>query len=212
MDRIESFYKKINGGYFFFIGVTVSMISIIISIVLYTAGGQPYSIFTNYVSELGATNAPNNAFIVFNTGLVLNSILSPFGTLFLVLFFQNMDIKRERIIRFWFYTSIISAIATFLVAMFPEDTMLLPHNFAAFITFASIMLYNLIFGIIALLADRIPKYHSIPGFILVLISITFMISYASNVYEPIVRLFEWMILFGGWAFGIYLGIFSLKAK
>jgi hypothetical membrane protein len=201
-----------NGGYFFFIGVAVSMVSIIISIVLYTAGGQPYSIFTNYVSDLGATNTPNNAYIVFNTGLVINSILSPFGTLFLVFYFQNIDLKQEIIIRFWLYASIISAIATFLVAIFPEDTMLIPHNFAAFITFASIMFYNLIFGIIALLADTIPKYHSIPGFMLVLISITFMISYASNVYEPIVTLLEWMILFGGWVFGIYLGIFSLKVK
>lgn len=207
---MENFYEKVNGGYFFFIGVAISMISIVISVALYTAGGANYSIFTNYVSDLGAINTPNNAFIAFNTGLILNGILSPFGTLFLVFFFQNKDIIQKRIIRFWFLTSIISAISTFLVALFPEDIMLWPHNFFAFITFASIMLYNLIYGIIALLADKIAKYHSIPGFTFVIINISFMITYISNVYEPIVTFLEWMILFGGWAVGIYFGIFSLK--
>ena len=212
MDKMENFYEKVNGGYFFFIGVAISIVTIVVSIVLYTAGGATYSIFTNTVSDLGAINSPNNAFIAFNTGLILNGILSPFGTLFLVFFFQNKGIIKKRIIRLWFITSIISAISTFLVALFPEDTMLWPHNFAAFITFASLMLYNLIFGIIALRADKIAKYNSIPGFTLVIISMTFMITYASNVYEPIVTFLEWMILFGGWAVGIYLGIFCLKAR
>jgi len=207
---MESLYKKMNGGYFFFIGVAVSIVSIVISVALYTASGENYSIFTNYVSDLGAINTPNNAFIAFNTGLILNGVLSPFGTLFLVFFFQNKNIVQKRIIRFWLLTSIISAISTSLVAFFPEDIMILPHNFFAFITFAFIMLYNLIYGIIALLADKIAKYHSIPGFTFVIINITFMITYISNVYEPIVTFFEWMILFGGWAVGIYLGIFSLK--
>ncbi|MFX0141119.1 MAG: DUF998 domain-containing protein [Candidatus Hodarchaeota archaeon] len=212
MEKIERFYEKINGGYFFFIGVAISIVTIVISIVLYTATGATYSIFTNTVSDLGAISSPNNAYIAFNTGLILNGILSPFGTLFLVFFFKRKDIIKERIIRLWFIISIISAISTFLVALFPEDTMLWPHNFAAFITFASLMLYNLIFGIIALRADKIAKYHAIPGFTFVIINITFMITYVSNVCEPIVTFLEWMILFGGWAVGIYLGIFCLKAK
>ncbi|MFX1418112.1 MAG: DUF998 domain-containing protein [Promethearchaeota archaeon] len=212
MEKVEIFYIRVKGSYFFFIGVLVSVISIIISIALYTAGGATYSILTNYVSDLGATSAPNNASIAFNIGLIINSILSPFGSLFLVLIFQNKDIKQKWIIWFWFSANIISTIATFFVAIFPEDTMLLPHNFAAFVTFAFLMLYNLIYGVITLLADKIAKYHSIPAFILVLINIFFMISYASNVYEPIVTFLEWMVLFGGWAFGIYLGVFTLKSK
>jgi len=212
MEKIENFYTRVRGSYFFFIGVAISMTSIIISIALYTAGGAPYGILTNYVSDLGATNAPNNAFLAFNTGLIINSILSPFGTMFLVLIFQNKDIKQKWIIWFWFTANIISTIATFFVAIFPEDTMLLPHNFAAFVTFAFLMLYNFTYGVIALLADKIAKYHSIPAFILVLINIIFMISYASNVIEPIVTSLEWMVLFGGWSFGIYLGVFTLKAR
>ena len=212
MKKIEIFYSRVEGSYFFFIGVAISIISIIISITLYTAGGATYNIFTNYVSDLGATNAPNNASIAFNMGLIVNSILSPFGNMCLVLIFQKKDLKQNWIIWFWFSTNLISTIATFFVAIFPEDTMLLPHNFAAFVTFAFLMLYNLIYCVIALLAGKIAKYHSIPAFTLVLINIVFMISYASNVYEPIVTFLEWMVLFGGWAFGIYLGLFTLKAR
>ncbi|UCC19225.1 MAG: DUF998 domain-containing protein [Promethearchaeota archaeon] len=212
IEKIEIFYTRVKGSYFFFIGVAISIISIIISIVLYTAGGATYSILTNYVSDLGATTAPNNASIAFNMGLIINSILSPFGSFFLVIIFQNKGIKQNWIIWLWFSANIISTIATFFVAIFPEDTMLLPHNFAAFVTFAFLMLYNLIYGVIALLADKIAAYHSIPAFVLVLINIIFMISYASNLYEPVVTVLEWMVLFGGWAFGLYLGFFTLKAR
>ncbi|MFX1328290.1 MAG: DUF998 domain-containing protein [Promethearchaeota archaeon] len=212
MEKIESFYNKFNGSYFFFIGVAISIISIIIAIVLYNTGGYTFNILTNYVSDLGATNAPNNAFIAFNIGLIINGSISPFGTLFLVLFFKNQSIKQKWIIWLWFLTNIISALATLLVGLFPEDIMLWAHNFTAFITFASLMFYYLIYGIIVILVDNVSKYHSIPGFILVLVNVIFMISYVFGINESLSTFFEWMVLFGGWAFGTYLGIFSLKVK
>jgi len=89
----------------------------------------------------------------------------------------------------------ISAVATLLVGIFPEDTMLWAHNFTAFITFASLMFYNLIYGIITILVEKVSKYHSIPGFILVLVNIFFMISYVFGRNESISTFFEWMVLF-----------------
>lgn len=211
MEKIESFYEKVNGSYFYFLGVAISMVSIVISIALYTAGGATYGILTNYISDLGAINAPNNTFIVFNTGLIINSIISPFGTLFLVLFFQNKDITQKWIIWLWFWVNIISTIGTFLVAIFPEDTMLQQHIFAALITFTFGMLSYLIYGFIALFAVKIAKHHSIPGFVLAAISFIFMASWVF-LAESVIKFFEWMVLFGGWGFGIYLGMFSLKAQ
>jgi len=212
MENIKLFYEKVNGSYFFFVGVAISIISIIISVALYIAGGAPFSILTNFVSDLGATTAPNNAFIAFNTGLILNGILSPFGALFLFLYFKNKDIEQKWIIHFWFLANIISAITTFLVALFPEDTMLGPHAVAAIITFVFGMISYCIYGIIIILIDIIAKYHAIPGFALAAINIIFMLLWVFNVDLSVITLFEWLVLFGGWGFGIYLGIFALNAE
>lgn len=211
MDRLENFYKKVNGGYFYFIGVATSIVSIVISIVLYTAGGAAYSIFTNYISDLGALNAPNNAYLAFSAGLIINSAISPFGWLFLVIFFQNKDSRQKKTIQYWFIANIITTIGSFMVAILPQDLVLIPHVIAAFAVFIFGMLSYLIFGIIILRTDKIANYHSIPGFFLAAISIIFMMSWVFN-NESIMRFFEWLVLFGGWAFGIYLGFFSLKAR
>lgn len=212
MQNIKFFYEKVNGSYFFFIGVAISMISIIISIVLYITGGAPFSILTNFVSDLGATTAPNNAFIAFNTGLILNSILSPFGALFLFIYFKNKDIEQKGIIQFWFLANLITSLTTFLVGLFPEDILLGPHAVAAIITFLFGMISYCIYGIIIILIDSIAKYHSIPGFALAAINIIFMLLWVSNVHISVITLFEWLVLFGGWGFGIYLGIFAFNAK
>ena len=212
MERIDKFYQSINGSIFYFVGVAISIISIITSIIMYTAGGATYSILNNFVSDLGATIAPNYAFIAFNTGLILNSIISPFGTLFLALVFLNNDIKQKTIVWFWFFINIISAIATFLVAIFPEDIMIVPHVIAAIITFFFGMMSYVIYGIIIILIEKLAKYHSILGFLLALVSFIFIFSWVFRFNVSIITLLEWIVLFGGWAFGIYLGVLSLKLK
>ncbi len=211
MDRMKVFYKKVNGGYFYFIGVATSIVSIVISIALYTAGGATYSILTNYISDLGALSTPNNAYLAFSTGLIINSAISPFGWFFLVILFQNKDSKQKKTIQYWVLANIITTIGSFMVALLPQDTVLIPHVIAAFAVFIFGTLSYLIFGIITLRADKIANYHSIPGFFLAAISIIFMMSWVFN-NESIMRFFEWLVLFGGWAFGIYLGVFCLKIK
>jgi hypothetical membrane protein len=212
MEKINRFCLSTNGCIFYFIGVGISIISIVVSIVLYTSGGASYNILSNFISDLGATNAPNNAFISFNSGLILNSIVSPFGTLFLALTFLNKNIKQKWIIWFWFLTNIISAIATFLVALFPEDIMIGPHVLAAMITFFFGMMSYFIYGVITLLIKNLANYHSIPGFLLASISFIFMFSWVFRFTISIITLLEWIVLFGGWAFGIYLGVMCLKLK
>lgn len=212
MEKINKFYMGFNGGFFYFIGVAISIISIVISIVLYTAGGAPYSIFNNFVSDLGASIAPNNAFIAFNTGLILNSIISPFGTMFLAKLFLNNEIKQKWIVWFWFLINIISALSTFLVAVFPEDTMLGPHVVAAIITFFFGMMSYVIYGTITIKIQKLSIYHSILGFLLALISFVFLFSWVFRLTISMITLLEWIVLFGGWAFGIYLGVMCLKLK
>lgn len=212
MERIDKFYQSINGSIFYFIGVVISIISIVTSIIMYTAGGATYSILNNFVSDLGSTIAPNNAFIAFNAGLILNSIISPFGALFLALLFLNNDIKQKWIVWFWFFINIISAIATFLVAIFPEDIMIGSHVIAAIITFFFGMMSYVTYGIIIILIEKLAKYHSILGFLLALISFIFIFSWVFRFNISVITLLEWIVLFGGWAFGIYLGVISLKLK
>ncbi len=212
MELINNIYRKINGSLFYFIGVCISIITIITSVALYTAGGASYSIFTNFVSDLGATSAPNNAFIAFNIGLVLNSLISPFGTLFLAYLFLNNNVSKNWIVWFWVLVNIISSIATFLVALFPEDTMLGPHIVAAIITFFFGMLSYIIYSILAIITDRINNIHSLFGFLLAALSIIFMLSWVLRIELSLITLLEWAVLFAGWAFGIYLGIICLKLK
>jgi len=207
MEKIEKLYDKFNGSYFFFIGVIISIVTIVISVMLYTLGGASYSIFNNFISDLGAVSAPNNAFIAFNTGLIVNSLVSPFGALFLVAYFKKKNIRQNWMIWLWFSIEIISIIANFLVALFPEDTMSGPHTAAAINLFFFGMLSNIFYGILIILTNKVAKYHSIPGFILAIISFIFMMSWIS-----IITLFEWLVLFGGWIFGVYIGVFTLKTQ
>ncbi|MFX0023462.1 MAG: DUF998 domain-containing protein [Candidatus Hermodarchaeota archaeon] len=212
MELINKMFRDINGSLFYFIGVSISIITIITSVALYTASGASYSILTNFVSDLGAISAPNNAFIAFNIGLILNSIVSPFGTLFLAFLFINNNIKQKWIVWLWVLVNIISSLATFFVALFPEDTMLGPHIVVAIITFFFGMLSNVIYGILITFTERISNIHCIPGFLLAALSIIFMLSWVLRFELLVITLLEWMVLFGGWAFGIYLGVICLKLK
>ncbi|MFX1389280.1 MAG: hypothetical protein ACFE9Z_04360 [Promethearchaeota archaeon] len=212
MERIQEFYNKINGSYFLFIRVAISILTIVIAVALYTAGSASYGILTNFISDLGATSAPNGAFIAFSSGLILNSLVSPFGSLYLFIFFQKKEIKNKWVIWLWFLIDIISIIAGFFVAIFPEDTMLSPHLVAALIIFFFGMLSNFFYGILIFLTKKIANYHSIPGFILAIISITFMMSWIFVNNLSLITLLEWLVLFGGWIFGIYLGILTLKSN
>jgi hypothetical membrane protein len=211
MERINELYNRINGSYFLFIGVAISILTIVISVALYTASGAPYGILTNFISDLGAISAPNGAFIAFSTGLILNSFISPFGSIYLFIFFQKKEIKNKLVIWLWFLIDMISIIAGFFVAIFPEDTMLGPHLVAALIIFFFGMLSNLFYGILIILTKKIANYHSIPGFILAIINIAFMMSWVFVDNLSFITLLEWLVLFGGWIFGIYLGILTLKA-
>ena len=161
---------------------------------------------------MGAVSAPNNAFIAFSTGLIVNSLISPFGALFLVVYFQKKNVKQSWMIWFWFSIEIISIIANFLVALFPEDTMSGPHTNAATILFFFGMLSNIFYGILIILTNKIANYHSIPGFILAIISFIFMMSWIFIDNISIITLFEWLVLFGGWIFGVYIGVFTLKTQ
>jgi hypothetical membrane protein len=212
MEKIDRFYRKFNGSYFFFISVAISIVSIVISIALYTAGGASYSILTNFISDLGAISAPNNAFIVFSIGLIVQSIIYPFGALFLVLYFQKKEVSQNWIIRLWFLIEIVSACATFLVALFPEDTMRIPHATAAAFIFFFGMLSNLFYGILVVLAKKISKFHSIPGFVMAVISIIFMLSWILVDNISVITVCEWLVLFGGWFFSIYIGFLTLKSQ
>ncbi|MFW9817969.1 MAG: DUF998 domain-containing protein [Candidatus Thorarchaeota archaeon] len=212
MELVNKIYRDINGSLFYFIGVGISIITIITSVALYTTGGGSYSILTNFVSDLGATSAPNNAFIAFNIGLILNSIISPFGTLFLAFLFLKNDIKLKWIVWLWVLVNIISSIATFLVALFPEDTMLGPHIVAAIITFFFGMISYIIYGILTIIMERINNIHSLLGFLLAALSIIFMSSWVLRIELSLITLLEWLVMFGGWGFGLYLGIMCLKLK
>jgi hypothetical membrane protein len=157
-------------------------------------------------------SAPNNAFIAFNTGLILNSVISPFGTSFLAYLFLKNGIRKKWIVWLWVTVNIISSIATFLVALFPEDTMLGPHIVAAIITFFFGMVSYIIYGILALITERINNFHSLFGFLLATLSIVFMLSWVLRIELSLITLLEWFVMFGGWAFGLYLGILCLKLK
>ena len=212
MDKIDKFYEKINGSFFIFLGLTISVVTIIISVALYTATGASYSIFTHYISDLGAVySAPNNAHVVFTLGMVLQALVQPFTAVF-VLFFLRKKGTDRKLTNTWFACSLLVFIGTIMAGIFPEDTWVRYHFYGAFLVFFFGMMSHGFFGFAAITTPTINNKHGFPGLLVGTINTIFMFLYISNAPHSAIVFFEWMALFSGWFFSLDLGIYALRTQ
>ncbi len=211
MERVDKFFEKINGSFIIFFGLAFGIATIILSVVAYTSTGTSYSIFTHYISDLGAVSAPNNAYVVFNTGTIVGAFISPFITLFLFSFLRRKGTDKKLIV-LWLMSDILSIIGSLLAGMFPEDTAYGMHLVGAFLVFFYGMMSKGLFGYAAIINLDISNRHGFPGFLAGTINTILMIVFLSNIDQSVVTFFEWMCLFSGWIFSLDIGIYALRTK
>ena len=212
MEEIEKFFKKVNGSIFVFLGLAISVFTIIIAVALYTSTGTSYSIFTHYISDLGAVySAPNNAYMVFTIGMVLQALVQPFTALFLFYFLRKKGTDKK-LTNVWLACSLLAFIGTIMAGVFPEDTWKHYHFYGAFLVFFFGMMSHGFFGLAAISTPTITNKHAFPGLLVATINTIFMFLYISNVPQSAVTFFEWMSLFSGWIFSIDIGIYTLRTQ
>lgn len=210
MEKIDKFYKKVNGSIFIFLGLALSVATIVISVALYTSTGTSYSIFTHYISDLGAIySAPNNAHIVFNVGTMIGSFISPFTSLFLLSFLRKKGTDKK-LIAVWFTCSVIVMIGSFMAGFFPEDSAYGMHFIGAFLVFFYGMMSHGFFGFAAITTPTISNKHGFPGLLVGTINTIFMFLFISNIGKSPIVFFEWICMFSGWIFSLDIGIYTLR--
>jgi len=175
-ERIDNFFKeiydKIPGYYFGILGLLIFLSSTLIAVFVYLSVNPDYSIFTNWISDLGA--GPDGANIIFNTGWVLSSGLI---LLFHIYQIQNIKKKIEKkyfyLLKFMAISNISFTLGIFLVGIFPEYYPV-KHLIAATFYFLGGFLFFSIYGVLGVLNKKIPLSYI---FIVTFISIIYILFY-----------------------------------
>ncbi len=198
-DNVETFFdnvfKTISGVYFGIIGLLIFTVSTSLSVFIYLLVDPNYSIYSNWISDLGI--GPGGANWVFNIGWMVSSIILLFFHTYEIRELKNRGVKNN-IIKFMVFFSISLSSGIFLVGLFPLE-LALSHSIAALIYFTGGFGFFSLYGIIILKISRMPKAYSIIAFVTALSYILFFLSlniesFSSNLGVSKTFL-EWLTLF-----------------
>lgn len=201
VDRFfEEVYDKIPGYIFGIIGIFTFIFSTLIAVILYLQINPNYSIFHNWISDLGT--GPNGANIIFNTGWIVSSGI--------ILFFHVYEIQelkkkinqkgvlQKYILHIMPISNIAFTVGIFLVGFFPEN-LTLYHIIAANFYFYGGFSFFSLYGISAFLNKHIPRTHVFLAFIICIAYILFFFSpYFPEDFSNIgltITSTEWLTLF-----------------
>jgi len=159
LDRL---YLKIPGYIFGFIGLILYIFSTYLSLILYVIIDPTYSIYHNWISELGI--GPNGANIIFCLGWIFSS-----GFLFFFNVNEIKSLKKKMKIKSRIYPlalyNVIFTLGIFLVGFFPAN-LIVSHIIGASFYFLGGFLFFSYYGIIALFNRQVPRLNVvIVGFI-----------------------------------------------
>lgn len=213
LDHMTTIYQVVPATSFGFAAVIISSSAILISLLLYLTVDPTFSIFTHWISNLGA--GPNGSNVVFNIGIAITSIL-----LFLFYIYFIKDFRKKNgnkiIIDLFFVSTCINCIGLFFVAIFPYSIPLL-HGIAAFSFFISGFISSILYAILILLTKGNNKILAIFSFIATgfcgfhLINSVVIAQYI-GIEEGIAQFTEWLTLFAMLALVIEIGFYQITEK
>ena len=194
----EEIYEKIPGYYFGIIGLLLFLSSTFIAVIVYLSVNPTYSIFTNWISDLGT--GPSGANIIFNTGWILSSVLI---LLFHIYQIQKLKEKIKTqysiVLKFMAISNIAFTFGIFLVGFFPGDFTFIYHVIGATFYFLGGLSFFSLYGTVAIFNKKIPLIYS---FIAIFISISYLLFYLTANFPEIflnvgitVTSMEWLTLF-----------------
>ena len=175
MDILEKFFGKIRGAYFAFLTILAIGFGVFVALFIYLLVDPSYSIFSNYISDLGA--GPIGSRIVFSIGMILGAIFLIFLILYISRYFK---IKEEKSQLIWgFQTAgIIAELGLLLIGLFPLDRVLtlayFVHIIATIIFFSFTAISNLYLGYIEYKNSEFSKIMAIISFLSGILSAIFI--------------------------------------
>jgi hypothetical protein len=171
-----------------------------------------YSIFTNYVSELGNSLRNPNGAIYFNMGVIFTGIA-------LFPFFIGLHLWYSEVT--WRTTLIIisqllgfgAAFSVIMVGFFPEH-LITAHLFWSYLFFILLLIFTLFISISLFTHPDFNRIISIFGFIIVGLYVLFFYLVINNLFIGLNYILEWlMVILVFTLFGlITFNMFKLKSQ
>ena len=155
MEKFDGFYEKFPGSYIAYIGFIFSVAFISIAVLLYSATEPSFTIFTHYISDLGAASASST--LVFNVGMIISAPIRIIFGFYLLKFLEQRGAD-EKPIKIAAYAIVSGAIGSTILSIFPHDVLRIMHMLGAFIYFFSVVIVQITISKRELRAENIPKY------------------------------------------------------
>ena len=204
--------KSISGivvSYIVVVGALIGFLTATTAILLYISGDPTFSFFTHWVSHLGV--GPNGSDIVFNGGMVYSGIISWIYSLYLARYLhKNGALKILIIISLG--CGIILGIGLLLLGVFPLDLIFGIHNIAAGLFFYGGMFSCIIYGITAYFTPSISKLHSIIGFMIATVFLSYIIINSLPFNISFKMAAEWSVFFAIPSWILSQGIIILRSN
>ncbi len=203
-------WNPLKWPYYCIAGIISILFFFIFSYIAYLHFPINYSIFTNYVSELGNSLRNPSGAIYFNIGVILTGIaLFPF---FIGLYLWYSEVT-------WRTTLIIisqlfgfgAAFSVIMVGFFPEH-LITAHLFWSYLFFIMLLIFTLLISISLFTHPDFNRIISIFGFVIVALYVLFFYLVINNLFIGLNYILEWlMVIFIFTLFGlITLNMFKLK--
>jgi len=211
MKILNNFYKKFPGSYVAYIGFIYSVVFMSIAIVLYN--DPNFTIFTHYISDLGASTRDSALF--WNISML---ITVPIRLLFGFYFLKFLEQRgaSEKSIKITTYFMVISAIGSTLIALNPHDISRPFHLVGALTYFIGVIVIQVNISRMEIKVKSIPKYLPFVGFLVVAcygLFLGFEISeLISEAFRLLACFFEWMAFFSLMAWLVLHGYYTQVAK
>ncbi len=201
---ISSFYEKVPGFIWGYIGVSIPVLAMFVTALIYTDPlGARYSFFNMFVSELGERAVSEVAWL-FNWGLIL-------GAIPLLLFMLGLGLKYKSIFG-WLCTAggVFCSISAFFVGIFPMDfgseLYMTGHVISAMSFFYGGMATVFLFSVLIIIDKKkiLPKWLGIFGIVVAIIFALFLFLPEGALDDIMIRprdpflllaFLEWLVVF-----------------
>jgi hypothetical membrane protein len=215
MEIVDKLYNKIHGAFFALMGVIWFFITFIIAVILYIMDDPSFSLFTKYISDLGAGPNPLGN-LIFNIGLIGTSILMIFSHLFFIRFLQKIG-GNKILLAITLISGIISSLGLLFLGIFPKYTFEAQHQIASYIYFGAGVAYLLCYGVIELKVESIGKPQAIFNFIVSVFYILYLVfkilvRLKTGFPTEIEKFTEWLMLFSTLSWFFEFGLLTIKNK
>lgn len=194
MEKLEKFYENFPGSYVALLTVVWVLLFHLISIILYN--DPNFSLFTHYVSDLGAST--RGSFIFWSINMIIGSPVRVLIGLYILGLLSKRG-ANEKHIKLTVYFILIGAIGSIIIALNPHDTSQFFHLIGAFIYFIGVVVIQSFYFKMELSAENIPKYLPFVSILVVVVYFVFLsleiVVLVSGFLREIACFSEWIAFF-----------------